>query len=97
MNCTCGADKHGWPHSRWCPLEKVNWERRRCAGFDGPCDREGPEVQPELSRTRYHWNGNEPDPNAPIPLCRSCARAHHDHWDRQWAEYYAMTMPNLLP
>jgi len=28
------------------------------------------------------------DPNADIPLCRSCAEAHHEEWNNRWAEYY---------
>lgn len=25
--------------------------------------------------------------NAPVPLCRACAKEHHDYWDEMWAEY----------
>lgn len=32
-------------------------------------------------------NGDPPDPNAPIPLCRPCAKDHHDYWDAMWEEY----------
>ena len=47
--------------------------------------------------TRYEMileeNFGEPppepeDPNADIPLCRSCAEAHHEEWNNRWAEYY---------
>lgn len=30
-----------------------------------------------------------PDPNAPIPLCRPCAKEHHENWDDRWAELEA--------
>lgn len=32
---------------------------------------------------------SQPDPNAPIPLCRPCAAEHHAEWDERWADYYA--------
>lgn len=43
-------------------------------------------VHLESSRTAYLWNGEGEDPNAPIPLCRPCAKIHHDNWDEQWKE-----------
>jgi len=30
-----------------------------------------------------------PDPNAPVLLCRSCAKEHHEFWDEMWADYYS--------
>lgn len=30
-----------------------------------------------------------PDPNAPIALCRDCAKDHHEFWDEQWQNYYS--------
>ena len=47
-------------------------------------------VQLESSRTAYHWEGALDDPNnpnAPILLCRDCARDHHAYWDDMWDEY----------
>lgn len=38
---------------------------------------------------RLRDDGDPPDPNAPIPLCRACAKAHHAYFDEVWAEYYA--------
>lgn len=32
------------------------------------------------------------DPNAPIPLCRACAKEHHSEWDERWAEYHSGLM-----
>ena len=60
-----------------------------CRGFDGPCD-VIENVKWENSRTAYHWGHTraEHDPNAPIPLCRKCAKAHHKYWDEMWVEYY---------
>lgn len=29
-----------------------------------------------------------PDPNAPVPLCRPCAKDHHEYWDEMWGNYY---------
>lgn len=45
-------------------------------------------VQMEPSRTCYHREPGEPNPNADIALCRDCATDHHAHWDDRWAEYY---------
>lgn len=28
------------------------------------------------------------DPNADIPLCRSCAADHHEYWDDMWNQYH---------
>jgi hypothetical protein len=28
-----------------------------------------------------------PDPNAPVLLCRPCAKEHHEYWDEMWDEY----------
>jgi hypothetical protein len=75
-----------------------------CRGFEGPCEAcsSTSDVRLEDSRTcypppvltRYERLTLEdpftpPDPNAPIPLCRDCAWAHHRYWDEMWAEYYA--------
>jgi hypothetical protein len=49
--------------------------------------REG--VEMESARTAYEPTEKDPDPNADIPYCRSCAEEHHEHWDEMWAEYYA--------
>lgn len=55
------------------------------------CQRtEGVELEP--SRTAYHWDGKGVDPNAPIWLCRECAKEHHEHWDGMWADYYSGLM-----
>lgn len=86
--CQCGGEKHGWPHSDWCPIKGQNIERLRCRGSQYPCDAEGPGVELESSRTFYHWDGTGEDPNADVPLCRDCARMHHEYWDEMWSEYY---------
>jgi hypothetical protein len=51
----------------------------------------------ENARTAYEvpeptfWDrirGETPDlPNQPIPLCRPCAKEHHEHWTQMWDEY----------
>lgn len=56
-------------------------------------------VELEDSRTAYHvpeptqWDhilGEEKeDPNADIPLCRACAKIHHENWDDMWNTYYS--------
>lgn len=56
-------------------------------------------VQLENSRTAYArsytlWDallhdGAIPDPNAPVPLCRDCAKEHHEYWNSMWDNYYA--------
>lgn len=38
-------------------------------------------VQLEDSRTAY-----VNDPNAPVPLCRACAKDHHAYWDELWEQ-----------
>jgi len=43
----------------------------------------------EPSRTAYHRDSGEPDPNADILLCGVCAEHHHEYWDDMWDEYYA--------
>jgi len=48
-------------------------------------------VEFESSRTQYYFEGewNDPrNPNAPIPLCRACAKDHHEYWNDMWAQYY---------
>ena len=45
------------------------------------------------TRSRYErLLDNDPftqeDPNTPIPLCRTCAKRHHEEWDAMWEEYY---------
>ncbi len=55
----------------------------RCAATDG--------VAVENSRTQYPFDGelnSKDDPNASIPLCRDCAKEHHEYWDSMWADYY---------
>lgn len=52
----------------------------RCERSDG--------VEIESGRTAYHWDGKGEDPNRSIPLCRECAKEHHDYWDERWSEYY---------
>jgi hypothetical protein len=57
-------------------------------------------VELEDSRTMYEkprlsvWKrllredeglGSDSDPNAPIPLCRPCAKEHHENMTDQWA------------
>lgn len=86
--CDCGADKHGWSHASWCSTANSNFEVHQCEGVMGPCDKIGPEVQEESSRTRYIWDGNGNDPNKDPWLCRDCARLHHEHWDEMWAQLY---------
>lgn len=45
-------------------------------------------VEWESSRTAYPEDpAGMDDPNAPIPLCRACAKEHHEHWDEQWDNY----------
>jgi hypothetical protein len=41
----------------------------------------------EDANTAYHPTEEDPDPNTPIPLCRSCAEDHHAHWKEMWDEY----------
>lgn len=41
----------------------------------------------ESSRTMYPRKPGEPDPNAPVSLCRDCAAEHHEYWDERWEEY----------
>lgn len=46
----------------------------------------------EDNRTRYPYEGpvgGPDDPNKPVPLCRMCAKEHHDHWDSMWEEYHS--------
>lgn len=58
-----------------------------CAMLDPSGDSD---VRLESARTAYSWGDKtQPDPNAPIPLCRPHAAEHHDHWDSMWAEYHA--------
>lgn len=45
-------------------------------------------VSLENSRTCHVAREEEPNPNAPIPLCPSCAKEHHEYWDEMWADYY---------
>lgn len=58
-----------------------------------PCQHCGckKEVIYEPSRTAYYWDKNKEalNPNAPIPLCRKCAKEHHEHWDEMWENYYS--------
>lgn len=49
-------------------------------------------VEMESSRTMYPFEGKEgspEDPNRDIPLCRPCAKQHHEEWDDRWADYYS--------
>jgi len=49
-------------------------------------------VKMESSRTQYPFKGKVDDPENPnrdVPLCRVCAKEHHDHWDERWADYRA--------
>lgn len=41
------------------------------------------------SRTAYHWDLYERDPNLPTILCEVCAKEYLEFWDEQWNEYYA--------
>jgi len=54
---------------------------------DKPCCHCGStvEVLLESSRTAYCWDGKGKDPNAPMPLCRECAKEHHAYWDDMWS------------
>jgi hypothetical protein len=57
-------------------------------------------VQLEDSRTCYapivrtRWQRilepDPPDPNAPIPYCRPCAKLHHEWWDEEWKIYNSL-------
>ena len=47
------------------------------------------QVTLEDARTQYCETEENPDPNADIPYCRSCAEEHHEHWDEMWDEYNA--------
>lgn len=60
-------------------------------------------VELEDSRTAYpaetlsRWERltldnplSPPDPNAPVPLCRECAKKHHEYWDEMWDMYGSM-------
>jgi hypothetical protein len=62
-----------------------------CDFHNAPSENRNNDVQLESSRTRYPRNPKEPDvdPNAPIPLCRPCAKEHHERWDAEWAEYHS--------
>lgn len=53
----------------------------RCGSAEG--------VETESSRTMYEPTERDPNPNAPIPLCRGCAKDHHEYWDDMWNEYRA--------
>jgi len=79
-----------------------NTYRRKYPPTKEACERCGSTegVELEDSRTAYvepdyslwiavMYDDKPPDPNAPSPLCRECAREHHAYWDEQWAEYYA--------
>lgn len=46
-------------------------------------------VRWESSRTAYHWDGKGKNPNADVPLCRICAKEHHEYWTDMWRGYYA--------
>lgn len=53
-------------------------------------------VEMENARTAYHFEGllgSPDDPNRPIPLCRACAKEHHEYWDEMWTEYQRSVMP----
>lgn len=64
-----------------------------CAG----CGSIEDDVKLEDSRTAYDTTCfdrfqficrvGEENPNAPIPLCRSCAEGHHENWDEMWSDY----------
>lgn len=41
----------------------------------------------EDARTLYVASEENPDPNAPVSLCRGCATEHHEHWDSMWIDY----------
>lgn len=46
------------------------------------------DVQLESARTAYPYTDKtKPDPNAPILLCRPCAKEHHQVMDDLWQEY----------
>lgn len=42
-------------------------------------------VKLENSCTVYPWDGQGPDPNAPVPLCPVCADEHYEHWAEMWS------------
>lgn len=44
-------------------------------------------IELERSRTAYAPTEENPEPNQPMHLCRSCAADYHDYWDDMWAEY----------
>lgn len=65
---------------------EIKLECMRCSATSG--------VEMESSRTAYHFDGpiDSPDnPNRPIPLCRLCAKEHHEYWTGMWADYQSMT------
>lgn len=35
---------------------------------------------------------DEPDPNAPVELCRDCAEDHKAYWDEMWSYVYSSCM-----
>ncbi len=77
-----GSDLAGWKF----PAESTPVSVLVCLECDSTVG-----VQMESARTVYHFEGevgSVDDPNRPIPLCRGCARNHHDYWDSMWADYY---------
>lgn len=75
--CLCCGDSEGvqLEDSRTCyHVETPRLGRYGRLGLDDPLNDDPPPPS---------------DPNAPIPLCRGCAKDHHDYWDERWAEYYA--------
>lgn len=39
--------------------------------------------------TAYHHEPGEPDPNAPLLLCVSCAEDYTEYWTERWKDYEA--------
>lgn len=64
-------------YGKHIPPSPTKLKCKYCGSEEGVCL--------ESARTAYHWDGKGEDPNAPVPLCRPCAKEHHDHWDDMWS------------
>lgn len=82
---------------KWCDSEEgVELESARTAYARIPAIEVIPEEEKALlsdSMRRYFEKKMVDNPsNAPVPLCRPCAKEHHEYWDGMWEEYYAGCM-----